>query len=71
MYPQRIMLCLVVVFVIDVIPFWSTSSYICFRGTSVPSQEEINQIIYIFQIHFTLEVGCDYYLFWDCALNTC
>ena len=43
--------------------WWSTYSYISLRGNSVARHEEGNQISYIFQIHFTLKTGCDYYVF--------
>ena len=52
MYPQQICCA-----------WWPTYSYISLRGTSVARHEERNQISYIFQIHFTLNTGCDYYVF--------
>ena len=44
-------------------PILATYSSICSRWASVPSKEERIQYSYIFQIHFTLEAGYDYYVF--------
>ena len=50
---------------LNLIPFWAISSYICVGSISVATAEERECLRYMgfFQIQFTLEAGCDNYVF--------